>query len=1212
MIKSNVAFLYELSIEDIIQNINDVFAKLVKKCSEYLDLKYERFNVHAIYLKTNEPDSKLNPEKIFHFGVRKKKENGNLVIEIISNYKRFIHFILLREAFYLFIPNELKNNNLVLIGINLIIEEISKGYKETINWKLFIRNNLDSKTLNYLNEISSFKNLIQKSVPEDKLNYIQYFFHFIRNNYNVKFFDIKRFYSRFFEDFNSNISDFIFSDDIVETLRILIKIFYKVKNYRIFSEYQELFKKFKQEGFIKTNLTFNSFIYSVRWLNKYTYISPSYQINWKAINVSLNICFLRFHPNLKINQIKKVIDKFPFLISPKTSNLHTFLGYIVLPREYQEDLINLLKKLEENNYIVEKYLLEIDKYSLFVNLNYFREVFHNTSIINVKSPNYDKKYEIEFYIEYPNEFHKAKLSLLDFLILDKIRFFSISGFSFIRRSKILTDFKDELLAEQRFHENNISKLRNQYLILSKDMELKNSFLTFLDKNEHLDFFSTLELIENLNNALKISYSFLQENPLIKNEKQFFEFVKKYGISNSLEENILFKNNLVKIFIYKKAIPLYFDSNKEFIRMMKKYEMFNELLKISLVLKIFDLKIIRQIIENPQVINSLYKIKQQKIKSLYNQLSKREIIYEDINQNINDFLKRDPPLIKPLFINTIFNLTAYKNYIILLLEGNLEVMQKIKEIKSFFPCIFFYETKEVFLGKTIIYLEIFFTNLIKQDKEKLVSMIYSTFRKYILHGDRFIYPGYIPYFSLKEFYDLVQQRFYYSPKLFEEYYIFVKETLKSKFARINDKFSHQQERYWRFRNSFKSLNPRSFRLPQKLHYNFSLSEIEEIRNLSENVEHYLNNVNQLFQLGKEDFFKKYILSIKFKPNFPAFGFDQYYMFIRLNNLDEINMKILLTNKFQQLKLTPSIGRGQFFHIKYIFPRDNPNKSYVNWLLKTKKISEFFLFKIKKLFFTIQLDKNLYYQGFKVNITDFEDHVQKVLFSNKYDYVLKGLRTFDFSDAPKENCLGPDSKFFKILAKYYNRTSINIKELLNLRMTNILKDISDLLKENMIFPYITLKNTNLRENITIILPDLNEHKIRKLIKIFNFFNVIKIYEIEGEYFKFQFEKKRYFVRGLMIKIFLPNMELNSLFQVFYQIFNFLEIEWFQIITDLFDGNFILKKEFGGSFSFKKYNPLLNFRWNEKDKIWMKDKLFDRYFRPIIPRLDPKIILKNVSKS
>ena len=39
------------------------------------------------------------------------------------------------------------------------------------------------------------------------------------------------------------------------------------------------------------------------------------------------------------------------------------------------------------------------------------------------------------------------------------------------------------------------------------------------------------------------------------------------------------------------------------------------------------------------------------------------------------------------------------------------------------------------------------------------------------------------------------------------------------------------------------------------------------------------------------------------------------------------------------------------------------------------------------------------------------------------------------------------------------------------------------------------------------------------------------------------------------------------------------------------------------FKRYNPLINLRWNNKDKIWMNNKLYNEKFEPLYPDLIPK---------
>ena len=164
------------------------------------------------------------------------------------------------------------------------------------------------------------------------------------------------------------------------------------------------------------------------------------------------------------------------------------------------------------------------------------------------------------------------------------------------------------------------------------------------------------------------------------------------------------------------------------------------------------------------------------------------------------------------------------------------------------------------------------------------------------------------------------------------------------------------------------------------------------------------------------------------------------------------------------------------------------------------------------------------------------------------------------------------------------------------------ILDLLKKGLIFPYITLKNLDFQDKISIIFPNINHGIIDKILQIFSFFNMCRIYEIEGEFYIYGFGRQESFENGLLIEIWFPKCELDEFFEVFDTLFEYFEIKHYLILTDLVDGTYLIKSVYGNLDLLKKYNPLKNLKWNEKDKIWMNHKLFTEKFEPIYPKLIP----------
>jgi hypothetical protein len=158
---------------------------------------------------------------------------------------------------------------------------------------------------------------------------------------------------------------------------------------------------------------------------------------------------------------------------------------------------------------------------------------------------------------------------------------------------------------------------------------------------------------------------------------------------------------------------------------------------------------------------------------------------------------------------------------------------------------------------------------------------------------------------------------------------------------------------------------------------------------------------------------------------------------------------------------------------------------------------------------------------------------------------------------------------------------------------------LLKKKLIFPYISLKNLDLRDKVSIILPDIKPKFIEKLLSIFSYFNICHLYETEGEFFISGFPKVKHFESGLLIEIWFPQCELSEFFDIFDLVFHYLDLKYYLTLTDLVKGKTLIKNIFG-MVDFDSYHPLTNLKWNEKDRIWMNHKQYNEDFEPIYPDL------------
>jgi hypothetical protein len=162
------------------------------------------------------------------------------------------------------------------------------------------------------------------------------------------------------------------------------------------------------------------------------------------------------------------------------------------------------------------------------------------------------------------------------------------------------------------------------------------------------------------------------------------------------------------------------------------------------------------------------------------------------------------------------------------------------------------------------------------------------------------------------------------------------------------------------------------------------------------------------------------------------------------------------------------------------------------------------------------------------------------------------------------------------------------------------MTELLQKDLIMPYISVKNLDIIEEVTIILPNVKIEHNESILKIFSFFNIGFIYEMEGEYYIHGFEEIMKFENGIMIKLYFPDCKIDEFEKLFDLLFEYMEIDHYLILNDLVDGENLIKSAFNGLKFLETFNPLTNLIWNDTDKRWRNHKLFDENFKPVYPDL------------
>ncbi|MFX1377796.1 MAG: hypothetical protein ACFFA4_01775 [Promethearchaeota archaeon] len=1180
----------------LVKDINNIFIILLSEIQNYLGLAPINPNV-TINISI---DQKEYSEDFFNLGVSRTLLNNQTQIDISDKYLKFLEFILLREAYLNFIPYELREREIIQIVIHEIIESDLFKLEVIDEWKTLVRSNI----INYeflSAQFDKMNKFFKLEATENTQSPTQFFFEFIYRNISLIHDKMDDFYDILYEEFIYKTSKSLYNDEIVETIRILIKIFDQVKLFKKYIEFEDYFQKFKEEGLFSTDLSKRKFSENLRWINKYTIISPSFHVDFHKLDIALLISILKFHPILNQNDISNIIDKIPFLHNPvfvRNGFSTEVFNLVVIPRIYLKDLEKLIEKLKMHGYITNTDCYIWLEYNNFINLNYFREYLKGLNkIINPNHKDYDNRLELKFTSYYGKPQRLIRLNLLDWVIFERARQTSLTGFGFEQRVETLQSIKDELLNYIESERLLISNLKSSLNIFYEDPKLRKELLDFLETNQKFGFFYIEDTLQQTLVYLDLIENVIRQYPEINNLNKLQEFMKRHKISQSIEENLYLKNKDIQKIVFRDFFHHYFRNFEKFTVLKQKYYYFFNFFSSCKKLKIFNLDSMKEIVNNEEFPEKIYYTKEKKLKASFEKFKPYKITNQKLDSIFKRFIETD--LIIPGLIKTIITSTFAKYHPILLLKDTLNVNIQLEKIIRFFPRVLLDRVRNSFNNDSYIILFIYFLNI--KEKEMLTSILYNIFNKDLISFKRYFTSGLVPFVLIKDFYDFDKGEFFYTRDLFEQIFLYIQNLLGESFESLPVLKFTSQDKFWskesNIFNLIKAVDNRiSYEQPD-----FNLNRLNELRTLNENLTVSLLNTEKFKDLKQAPFFKTYIKSIKFIPNFQAFKLNQFFLYIHPSNVDEIDFKHLLINTFQSIKYPTNIDHTNSFLIKYIFPHGNPNMKHLNWYTKTKRIiKEYCLFFIKRVYQILNFNHNLKPNGWNYDSNHFKIYMQNILFNQLYQRESIKLNQFNIDPSSIPDQFNPYSFYFQALTEIYSWKSLDIKSFLGTQKYLMVKNFSELLKKNLIFPYISIKNLGFQDKIYIILPNVKAGLNQTIINIFNFFNYGFIYEIAGEFYIYGFNKEIKFENGLMIKLYFPQCELDEFLKLFNLLFEYLEIKYYIILTDLVNGMNLLKEIYGSLKFLDTYNPLINLKWNNKDKIWMNHKIFTKKFEKIYPDL------------
>ncbi|TFF99385.1 MAG: hypothetical protein EU541_05040 [Promethearchaeota archaeon] len=1199
----SIEILENLSIENIGKNINSIFSDLLKIIEIYLGLPpvYSRVNVRFLREKSNK---NLKRNNILDLGVKRNFENELLEVEIFDEYEKYLPFILLREAFYCFIPKNLVKNEGIKIIINQIVEINLKKIETIEEWKQLVRDFIVDYSF-LAAEFDKLEKFLKLKGEKKSEKPIKLFFNYIRKNVFLISEDSGDLHHDVLKEFIRKTSISLNSDEMVETIRVLIKIFYNVKSYRALLDYQNYFKEFIKNGEIITDLSLRKFTSNLRWINKFSYIAPSYQVNLNSINAGVLFCKLSFNPILEKWKIDQVIEELPFFYMSKSSESSFIIevtGWFVFPLAYEEDITNYIKRLQENGYIIKNTYFLRDNFKNVLNLNYFREFYKKGRIINPKHKKYDDSYIISFEMENRKNSESYNISLLEYVILNRIGYWSIDGFSFERRLETVRTIKNDTFYEILSQKKSLKNFKKNINAIISDPELRDQFLYMLKQNKNLGFFYIKNFLNNFLLSLKLIRKILKKNPGMKTNHQFKELIVKRNFIQSIEKNIIFKNKDIRNTINQDYLSIYLKDKNKIVFDINKYRLFIKFVENCLKLKIINVRKIMKIIEDENIVDKIISKKIEKVEELSQETSGiQNLTSNKIENFLEDLTTGKSPLLKPILINTI-NTSSFARYFIqVIIRQTKRTENKIFLLEKFLPRIVQDSGTNTLNNENLKMIQIFIPTLNEKEKRLFTSILYNLFGDDLISIKRFFYNGFLKSIILRNFYDLNDQQFFYTKDLFNEYFLYTKKILGKELSNFKEIKTKDQNTFWSSNKDIHSLVELVEDRKSREQIDFNINNINDLISFFQNLKNILLDLERFKEMKNRDFFKKYIKSIKFKPSLNDLGLGQYYLYVRPIDSNEIDLKLLLTNTFQKIKFPAYIDDVTSLFIKYIFPHRNPNLSYINWLTKSKKIiSEYCIFTIKTFYQLLHFNFNIGSNGWELEPSRFKSYMQRVLFDSEFRKKISKPIKYNFKNLSNSRNQGKNSVTFKYLDKIYNLKSIDLKSVMGTRNYALIEKIKYLLNENLIQPYLKLKNLDFKDKLLIVLPDVEKKVIPLLIKVFKYFNYGFLYEIEGEYFIYGFDNQKKFENGLMIKLYLPYTEISEFQKIFNQLFQYLNIKKYLILSDMIEGKNLIKSVYGDLSFLESYDPLKNLIWNDKDKIWMNHKLFNENFQPIYPDL------------
>ncbi|MFX1384366.1 MAG: hypothetical protein ACFFBP_18170, partial [Promethearchaeota archaeon] len=669
-----------------------------------------------IYKSSTTQDHDRSNENFYTLGINRKLDRGVILLEIRSEFPEFMPIFLLREVYLRFVPLKLKEYKIINIFINQFVQEDLSHLKIIEKWKSIVEKQVvDKKLLDaHMDRIEKF--FKKKDITSDS-NPRAFFFEYLRRNVMEIREDDREFYEKLYASYVYEGRTSLRDEDVLKTIKDLFNIFHEVKSYRALQDYKRYFQDFKNKNIIRTDLSLAKFIDNLKWLSNFTDIAPNYFIKWEIFKFRSSILLLVFNPVIPTSKIIKIMEMIPFFGYSRysmTNFSRDIFGYCIIPEVFINDLRNFLDQMKKNYYLLDFILIFRNYMDTSLNLNYFRQEFDKGQLTEPEDDSFKKDFLLISPIPSSELGRKDKLSFLDFLILDRARYFSSTGLPLERRSETLRLLKEDFYKKKYSDERNFSMFKKSIGMIKADPLLLKEIIGLIEKSFQANYFSVRDYLNDLLKYRELTDNILKNHKNIKNIIELKEFMGKNFLINSFSSRRFLKNEELKNHVINEYSHANFASSshlKGSSRKKERYKLYLDFLDSCIALNLIEDNIIKNLIINNDEYDKFINYKTKELKIKFKKTPVINLSSDSFEDKIEEFTTNEPIMLYPCMINTILTTgSVSKTFYILILKNDDVICSTISGMRSYFP-----RTNLLIGEDDLICFEFYSPTLTKQEK-----------------------------------------------------------------------------------------------------------------------------------------------------------------------------------------------------------------------------------------------------------------------------------------------------------------------------------------------------------------------------------------------------------------------------------------------------------------------------------------------------------------